>query len=407
MFVLRTVRSLASFGLLSFGLHALLPQALAAQEAEWRTVNGRVVRPAPFLEGDTTAVVGMPNLKVVLHRVSSTLQGPLDSSRTDAEGRYRFRFQPSGGADAVYFVSAMHDDIAYFTNPLRGLVNEGSDAEIAVFDTTSVPFPLTVRGRHLIVGALDSLGERTVVEIFEVSNDSTRTLVAPDSPDADPTWSFPIPRAARDVKAGQGDVSADAFVQSPGRVALYAALAPGLKQLSVTYKVPDNGFPLDLVIDGGAVVLEVLLEEPDATVRGANLVAVEPVGLEGRQFVRYLAQDVRPGAAITIDTPSGKLGGRGLYVTALLGAIGLLMLLALFRAGTRRQTRRETVAPRLGAVPYEVPTPERLAREIADLDAAFAAQTEPSEAVRAAYTRRRAELADLLREELAARTAGV
>jgi hypothetical protein len=268
-----------------------------AQEAEVRTVEGRVVRPAPFLEGDTAAVVAVPDLPVVLHRVSSTLQGPLDSARTDRDGRYRFRYRPSGGADAVYFVSALHDGIAYFTNPLRGLVTEGADAEIAVFDTTSTAFPLTVRGRHLIVGALDSLRERTVVEIFELSNDSTRTIVAPDSPDAQPTWSYPIPMAAREVKAGQGDLPADAFVQAPGRVSLYAALAPGLKQLSVTYKVPENGFPLELLIDGGAVVLEILLEEPDATVRGANLVAVEPVGLEGRQFLRFLAQDVLPGAA--------------------------------------------------------------------------------------------------------------
>jgi hypothetical protein len=378
-----------------------------AQEAEVRTVEGRVVRPAPFLEGDTAAVVAVPDLPVVLHRVSSTLQGPLDSARTDRDGRYRFRYRPSGGADAVYFVSALHDGIAYFTNPLRGLVTEGADAEIAVFDTTSTAFPLTVRGRHLIVGALDSLRERTVVEIFELSNDSTRTIVAPDSPDAQPTWSYPIPMAAREVKAGQGDLPADAFVQAPGRVSLYAALAPGLKQLSVTYKVPENGFPLELLIDGGAVVLEILLEEPDATVRGANLVAVEPVGLEGRQFLRFLAQDVLPGATITVEPPDGGLGGRGLYVTALLGALGLLMLLALFRAGTRRQRPPETTAPRLVTVAEEVPTPERLAREIADLDAAFAAQTTPSEAVRAAYERRRTELATLLREELAARTTRV
>jgi hypothetical protein len=347
-------------------------------------------------------VVSVPDIMVTLHRVATSLAGPLDSMRTDAQGRYQFRYLPSGGPEAVYFVSATYGGIAYFTNPLRELVTTGADAEIAVFDTTSVAFPLTVRGRHLIIGSLDSAQERTIVEIFELSNDSTRTIVAPDTPDAKPTWSFPVPAGARDVKAGQGDLPADAFVQAAGRVSLYAALAPGLKQLSVSYKLAESAFPLDLAIDQGAVVLEVLLEEPDATVQGGNLVAVEPVGLEGRQFLRYLAQDVRPGAIITVDTPSTGLGGRGLYVTVLLGAIGLLMLITLFRAAQRNQRPAGTVPPRLATLAVEVPTPERLAREIADLDAAFAAQVAPSESVRLAYERRRAELADTLRAELAA-----
>jgi hypothetical protein len=375
---------------------------LAAQQPETRRVEGRVVLPAAFLDGDSSAVVTVPEIMVTLHRVSPSVSGPLDSMRTDREGRYAFRYLPSGGPEAVYFVSAMYGGIAYFTNPLRELVTTGADAEIAVFDTTSTAFPLTVRGRHLIVGSLDSARERTVVEIFELSNDSTRTIVALETPDALPTWSFVVPEAAREVKAGQGDLPADAFVQSTGKVSLYAAMAPGLKQLSVSYKLPESAFPLELLIEAGAVVLEVLLEEPEATVQGANLVAVEPVGLEGRQFLRFLAQDVRPGATITIDTPTSGLGGRGLYVTTLLGAIGLLMLITLFRAAQRNQRPAGTTPPRLATLAVEVPTPERLAREIADLDAAFAAQSAPSDSVRLAYTRRREELADALRTELAA-----
>jgi hypothetical protein len=343
---------------------------------------------------------------VILHRVAPDVQGPLDSMRTDSEGRYRFRYMPSGGPEAVYFVSAKYGDIAYFTNPLRSLDVRGAEAEIAVFDTTSTPFPLTVRGRHLIVGSLDSSGNRPVIEVFELSNDSTRTLISREDASAQPTWVLPIPRVATDVKAGQGDLPADAFVQSAGQVALYAAMAPGLKQLSLSYLVPDRAFPLEFEIDGGAVVLEVLLEEAEASVSGANLVPVEPVALEGRRFQRFLAQDVRAGDTIIVRAPGSGIGGRGLYVTVLLGAIGFLMLLTLLRAGIRKQRPIGAPIPRRDAVP-EVPTPERLAREIADLDAAFAAQAEPSDAVRAAYERRRAELAEVLREELAGRTTKV
>lgn len=373
---------------------------LGAQTPDARSVDGRVVRPAPFLQGDSTAVVTVPDQWVTLHRVSPDLSGPLDSMRTDADGRYRFRYMPSGGPEAVYFVSATYGGIAYFTNPLRSVETTGAEAEIAVFDTTSRAFPLTVRGRHLIIGSLDSTGHRTVVEVFELSNDSTRTLIAREDDDAEPTWRLPIPRVATEVKAGQGDLPADAFVQAPGSISLYAALAPGLKQISLSYLVPERGFPLDLVIGDGAVVLEVLLEEPEASVSGANLVSVEPVALEGRRFQRFLAQDVRAGDSIRVAAPGAGLGGRGLYVSVLLGAIGLLMLISLLRAGIRKQ--RPIGAPvHKPSVISEVPTPERLAREIADLDAAFAAQESPAESVRLAYERRRAELTSVLREELA------
>ncbi len=377
-----------------------------AQPPELRVVEGRVVRPVPAAAGDSTipgdsmTLTGIPSRWVTLHRVAPDLAGPLDSMRTDAAGRYRFRYTPSGGPEAIYFVSASHDGIAYFTNPLRGLEVRGAEAEIVVFDTTSRVFPLTVRGRHLIVGALDSARQRTVVEIFELSNDSLRTLVSPDGDDANPTWTLALPLTAREVKTGQGDLPTDAFVQARGRVSLYAALAPGLKQFSLSYLIDEGDFPLTLPIDGGAVVLEVLLEEPDARVTGAALVATEPLTLEGRRFQRYLAQDVRAGDTIVVHAPGG-VGGRRLYVTVLLGAIGFLMLLALLRAGIRRQRAPGFTAPRMPVV-SEVPTPDRLAREIADLDAAYAAQAEPSEAVRTAYERRRAELADALREALAA-----
>lgn len=392
----------AAFAVLSLSAIALTSARASAQTLpERRSVEGRVVRPAPFLGGDTSAVVTVPDLWVTLHRVAPNLQGPLDSMRTDSDGRYRFSFSPSGGPEAIYFVSAKYGGIAYFTNPLRGLSTTGAEAEIAVFDTTSRAFPLTVRGRHLIVGSLDTTGSRTVVEIFEISNDSTRTLIANESPDADPTWAIPVPLAAKDVKAGQGDLPADAFVQSQGKVSLYAALAPGLKQLSISYSVNEKDFPLEFAITDGAVVLEVLLEEAEARVTGANLLATEPVALEGRQFRRYLAQDVRAGNSIVVEAPGSGLGGRGLYVTVLLGAIGFLMLLALLRAGIRKQKPLEQTGVPVSMV-SDVPTPERLAREIADLDAAYAAQAQPSDAMKVAYERRRAELAAVLREELAA-----
>ncbi|MFL5571889.1 MAG: hypothetical protein ACJ78R_00085, partial [Gemmatimonadaceae bacterium] len=55
---------------------------------------------------------------VVLHRVGPDRAGPLDSTLSDARGRYSFNYVRSGSDDAIYFVSASYDGIAYFTPPL-------------------------------------------------------------------------------------------------------------------------------------------------------------------------------------------------------------------------------------------------------------------------------------------------
>lgn len=325
---------------------------------------------------------------VTLHRVARDGAGPLDSVRSDAAGRYRLRYRPTGAADAVYFASVTYAGIAYFTAPLKDARVRDDAAEITVFDTTSRPVPVTIKGRHVIVGAADSARAHTVIEVFELSNEELVTRVAADSAGAAPTWSVAIPASARDVRVGDGEISPEAFATDRGRVLVYAPIAPGIKQFSFSYRVPADAFPVRMEAGEGAVVLEVLVEAPQASVEGASLTAVAPVTLEGRSFRRFLAQDVRPGGGFVIDVPLGGITVRNGFIAALLGAIGCLMLLALTRAMRRRGVAQASLLAKVEAPPL----PDRLAQEVAALDARFAREAEPTEAVRRAYERRRAEL---------------
>jgi hypothetical protein len=366
--------------------------------AQARSVDGRVRRPVS-VNADSSGMGPAVGTWVTLHRVGKDTAGPIDSIRTDAQGRYRFRWTPFGTADGVYFASTTWGGIAYFTPPLKNVEARGDDAEITVFDTTSVRFQLTVKGRHLIVGKSDTTQFRTVIEVFELSNDSLRTLVATDTTSPMPTWSMSIPASALDVRANEGEISPDAFVAGPGRV--YAPIAPGIKQVAFSYKVPNSSFPLSMRAEGGAVVFEVLLEEPQGFVTGKGFANVDPVTLEGRNFRRFLSQDVQPNAELIIELPSSGAPGRNLYIAGLLVAIGMLMMVVLMRSMQRRAANRVAVEPTLRPRESDAPMHERLAQEIAALDETYARIAEPSDSVQKAYETRRSELKGALTAALA------
>jgi hypothetical protein len=356
-----------------------------------RTVSGRVVRPlAKDLEP-------MRGLRVTLHRVAPDGQGPMDSVLTDAQGRYSFRYLPHGSDQAIYFVSAMHAGIAYFTPALKAANVTGPDAEIVVFDTTSRGVPLLVRGRHLIVSAPDSQQMRTVIEVYEISNDTSVTLIAPEGTSR-PAFTATLPKGARDPKLGQGDVPADAVSFTNGQMRVFAPFAPGVKQLSFSYLLPNDAFPLDLKLGQPATVLEVLLEDAAGRATGGRLVGVDPVTVDERRFQRFLTQDVKGDVVVHIDLPRVAGPARNRYVVAVLLSVGVALLFGLARAVRQRPIVSEGPA---FAFPETGEERDRLAREIGDLDEAWTAQHEPTDEMRSAYEQRRNDLKTLLAAELA------
>lgn len=314
-------------------LSAQPSRAHGAPVASQRVAEGRVRRPVSA-GSDSTGMTPVANVWVTLHRVGKDTSGPADSVRSDAAGRYRVQWRPFGASDALYFAAVTWGGIAYFTAPLRSAIAVADEAEITVFDTTSRIFPLTIKGRHVIVGAVDTNDTRTVIEVFELSNDSLRTLVSLERPTPLPTWSIDVPLAARDVRVTQGEVTPDAFRSTPGRVLIFAPIAPGLKQVAFSYRLPAASFPINIRADHGAVVFEVLLEETQGRALGGGLVAVDPVTIETRTFRRFLAQDVKNGSTITLELSTTRTLGRAVYVAGVLVAIGFVLLLVYNR---RRQ----------------------------------------------------------------------
>ena len=350
-------------------------------------VSGRVVTPGRERE------IGMPGVMVTVHRVGPDSAGPLDSTRTDAGGRYTLHYRRFGSDEAVYFAAALHHGIAYFSSPLRGVRANADDAEITVFDTTSGPVTLTVQGHHLVVSAPNPDGGRNVVEVYELSNDTTVTLVGRDS--LAPIWSAPIPREATGFVAGQGDVSPVTLARRGDRVTLAAAFGPGVKQLSYSYTLPPRAFPLTFAHERFTGVFEVLLEEPGAQVRATGLRSMGEVTTQGRQFKRFLEQSAPQGGTVRIDVPITSAGTRTKVLVGVAVAIALAMLATLARALLLRRT------PRDRATPAPADSVETLAAAIAALDARRDAGDATMD--EGTYARERAALKARLSASLAAR----
>jgi hypothetical protein len=373
------------------GLLALLGASLlgvaVAPVASGQRVSGRVVRPG----GEHPPPV--PGAWVVLHRIAHDTSGPLDSMRTNARGEYTFQYARAEDDSALYLVSSVRGGVAYFTAPLRPGHVRGEAAELMVFDTTSGKLPLRVMGRHFVVAPGKGGGNHEVLEVYELSNDSSLTAVAPKNGRA--VWMAIVPERASNFRVGEGDVSEGGLVMRDGRVQLFAPVAPGLKQLSFRYELPPDAFPLTVPITEPVAVLEVVADDPGARVSGAGLREMRPVQSEGRTFKRFLAQDVDRNAVVRIElgTAGGRAGGA---TVALLGALfaataGGALAVAILRG--RRRTALARAAPHAES--------EGLVRAIAELDSRFEEEPAPPSASRAAYEAERRVLKERLREALA------
>lgn len=355
---------------------------------EMRQVDGKVAI------GHRSGPVPVRWAWVVLHRIGRDRSGPLDSVKTNWAGNYTIRYRASGDASAMYIVVATYSGISYITAPLRLPRVTGDDAQIIVYDTTSPPYPIRVAGRHFVVTNPGDDGSRRVVEVYELMNDSTLTVVGTD---AKPVFRAPLPAGITDFQLNPaGDITPGNVKQTAGGLSVITPISPGIRQLSFSYTLPSSAFPLALPMVDSVEMFEVLVQEPAATVDGAGLAEVAPVVQQGQTFRRLLAQEVKRNAVVNLAVPAhvGEFAKRSVTIVASIIAGAMLLALA-FVLGRRRRQRVSIEA---------VPDPlQGMVRSLAALDATFERRASPTDAERAAFDAERRALKAKLTAELAAR----
>ncbi|NNG16199.1 MAG: hypothetical protein HKM89_06920, partial [Gemmatimonadales bacterium] len=174
-------------------------------------------------------------VRVVMHQVGPSIQGPVDSTATDRSGMFRFRF--SADSQSVYLLSARHHGIEYFSAPIRGAGDIMPDTVLLVVSDTSTTISVQAPNRHIVIAPPTSEGTREIVDFITLQAAGGHlTRVSPDS--QTPNWSGPLPPGVLDARVGESDFSPDAVTIERDSVFLFAPVAPGEKQLLLHYWIP-------------------------------------------------------------------------------------------------------------------------------------------------------------------------
>ncbi len=338
---------------------------------------------------DSTPV---PSARVLLHRVGRAAQGPVDSTRTDRSGRFRFRFAADTGS--VYLVSATYGGIEYFSPPVHlNPARPDTALRVVVSDTSRIQ-PIELEARHIVIAAPKQDGTRSVLDLLVLRNPGDRTRISADS--LHPAWQGPLPKGSFGLEVGEGDYSSAAVVRRGDRIAFIAPIAPGEKQVVVNYALQANVRDVLLPMEQPAALVNVLLQERNAKVLTRGLAPADSELIQGKTYYRW-SGSLKAGDTLRIRLP----GGAGPAPRWLLPVLVALVAAALSLAAWRLLpgARGDAVPP--NAPPHPDPA-AALLDAIAALDARYAgheAETDPAEWQR--YRGERAELKVRLEAALA------
>ena len=263
--------------------------------------------------------------RVVLHRVAPDTQGPIDSTLSNRQGRFRLSFRPDSGA--FYILSARYAGIEYFSQPIpTDRQRPDSTISILVYDTSSTA-PVSLEARHLVITRPGEDGSRSVLDIMVLRNSGRITRVAPDT--LRPTWSAPLPSGSMGLELNESDFSADAVARRGDSVVVVAPFAPGEKQLTVQYLLPSGRSSFMVPVTEPGVKINVLAEEPDVGVNGPGIAFADNRVVQGRSFRRWTGV-IQTGSVIRVTLPVRK-GNSTAVLVALVGTMTLALALAAWR----------------------------------------------------------------------------
>ena len=308
-------RAVAFMTVAGIALTWSIPARVAAQE-----LAGVVALP------DLTPVPGVP---VELHRVSDAAGAVVDSTVSDAQGRFFFALDVDEEPGAVFLTGARFAGVLYWGPPVHATTPADlADYVVAVFDTSVVSGPadnLRTSIRHVVI--TPGVSGLQVEEIIDIEGLADRTLVA--ASDSIPVWRTELAAGARGVVPARGGVASEDLLLGQGMAGFVGALPPSGIRIVLQYIVPAADYVLRLGHATGR--LEVLVMSVPGLQLAVEGVDEAQVGSDMRVPVRrFSATDLLEGATVSvraeIEEPARARAWVWLLVAAALGAAALVSI---------------------------------------------------------------------------------
>ena len=403
--VLTNILALTILAAFLVGLPSSLgnPKSIAAQQTV--TLTGQVVN-------RTGGATRAPGLRVTLHSFSQSTGVFLSQdAATGDSGSFVFsdvELLQEGG----YAVTTDYADTRYST--LFRPEDLAQPVELVVYETTQDISIIRVTHQALILTDVDPREQMITAAIFvNLSNESDRTLL-PDLTNVGPGrfsfLRFSLPPLAKELDV-QSDLTGGQIIPTGSGFALTAPVTPGEHNISYSFRFPyqDNGLSYKQSLLQGADVFQVLIPQRLAEIQVSTLEPMPPLSADGAAYLVWERADLAPGQGVEIElanlprsSPLARWGraatGAAFWQIAMPAALAVMLAALLIFGGVLRRPRAvASVAAAPGRTFVEPSPPERarLIGEIAALDDGF----QKGEMEEAAYTRRRAELKDLVLNE--------
>lgn len=303
-------------------------------------VVGRVVR----LAGADTVMVG--GAEVVLHRVSSNAQGPLDSVRVDAGGRFRFRFTTDTAS--LYLLSVRHHGITYFSSPVAREPAARTDDILLIVSDTSATAPVRLAARSMVVSGAEPSGDRTVIEVIEIANRGRLTRVAPDSV---PTLVVPLARGGTGFEVQDTDLSPETVRIQGDTLLVFAPIPPGARMVILQYTMAAGVRRLEIPPGQPIDTVQVMLPPGGLELR-SSLPATGEQEIDGRPYLRWMGPWTGDSALVIVSTGVTFRQDNALVVLVVglvLALAGTLVWVARRRGKAAPDPVPAAAAPRRGA----------------------------------------------------------
>jgi len=313
------------------------------------------------------------------------------------------------GDDGIYFfnnvealegrlfqTSVEFDGIIYGSEPV--VINESQspvELPIVVYEVTTETSVLNIERLHYFFELIDDDNLR-VVEVYVISNDSNKTLIAPQN--SLPVIGFHLPVGAKNLEIQNGKLG-DRFILTSTGFGDTTPILPGLGdyQIMYSYTLPYSrnmriGWPVILPIKA----LVILVPGDNLSVKGNKILDVGIRDIQGTPYHFFEGGDFTPGQEIGLSitkplldlTPLSIIGSNfnlliglsSLVITCIIGVVWI-------RHGKRKE-KCEMDATLMKQNEFDDKNPDMLMDAILALDDLYQSGSLPEEV----YIQRREEL---------------